>query len=57
VLTISAEPGFLAAGGTIQLFREEARLRFAISAEHASAAGLAPSSRLLALSAPAAAVP
>jgi hypothetical protein len=49
VLTISDGPGFLADGGIIRIFREDKALRFEISPDAARKAGLALSSRLLAL--------
>ena len=52
VLTVSSDPGFLSAGGLIQLFPDEGHLRFAIAAEAAHQAGLALNSRLLALARP-----
>jgi hypothetical protein len=40
VLTVSAEPGFLDAGGQVQLFRTGPKLNFSVSAEAARQAGL-----------------
>lgn len=50
VLTIASSPRFLALGGIINVFvAEGGKLRFEIAPRHAEKAGLAPSSRLLAL--------
>jgi hypothetical protein len=49
VLTISDDPGFLAAGGIIRIFREGKAVRFEIAPQAAREAGLVLSSRLLAL--------
>jgi len=49
VLTISEQPGFAAAGGVIELYAVEGRLRFRINVDAAERAGLTISSRLLKL--------
>lgn len=50
VLTVSSSPSFLAEGGIINLVAgEQGRLAFEISTDHAQAAGLVLSSRLLSL--------
>jgi hypothetical protein len=52
VLTVSAEPGFLDAGGQVQLFRMGPNLRFSVSAEAAQKAGLSLKADLQNLSRP-----
>lgn len=49
VLTVSDIPGFAGRGGMIELLTEGNRMRFAIDARAMRAAGLVPSSKLLAL--------
>ncbi len=49
VLTVSDLPGFAGRGGMIELFTESNRVRFAIDVRAMRAAGLTPSSKLLAL--------
>lgn len=49
VLSVSDIPGFAGRGGMIELFMEGNRVRFAIDARAMRAAGLVPSSKLLAL--------
>jgi hypothetical protein len=49
VLTVSDMPGFAGRGGMIELFMEGNRVRFAVAVRAMRAAGLAPSSKLLAL--------
>lgn len=48
-LTIGEHAGFLAAGGVINLYVEQARLRFEISLRNAQAAGISINARLLKL--------
>ena len=47
VLTVSQSPRFARAGGMVELYRDEDRLRFRINVEAARAAGLHLSARLL----------
>lgn len=49
LLTVSELPGFARAGGIIELYREEGRIRFIINLAAARMAGLEISSRLLRL--------
>lgn len=49
LLTVSELPGFAQAGGIIELYREEERIRFIINLSAARKAGLEISSRLLRL--------
>jgi hypothetical protein len=49
VLTVSDGKGFAAAGGIIELYLEDGRMRFAINLDAAERAGVRLSSRLLAL--------
>ncbi len=49
VLTVGDEPGFLALGGMVNLYREGEKLRFEIAPDAVGAGGLVMSSRLLAL--------
>lgn len=49
VLTVSDAPGFAKAGGMIELYVEDGRMRFAINVDAVTRAGLRVSSRLLEL--------
>jgi hypothetical protein len=52
VLTVSESGSFIDGGGIIQFFMSDGRVRFEVSAQAASRAGLVVSSRLLRLSTP-----